>query len=199
LTAVLGEEIQNPFLDVPSSPATPNIEIAPSLDHPFEALPSTTTTTTAPPTTPTKPAPTPGCGFQRSRRRIVVTGIVLPAAEPVLGAKGTFARAYGMTCGLAGVVSVHGTLTIDYTTDTFAQLSGRGVFVGSLRGVGGVQLAFLTTVPRSTSFAGVEPAVESGRVTGVKGWRGTISLRYTATGSGDTQGSYRAVFTRATR
>jgi hypothetical protein len=183
---------ENPFFQqAPSSLGETTTGVQPRADEPV-------TTTTGPVAGTNTMTAAPG-RFRRTGGRIVVTGVILPAPEPVLGPAGTFARAYGITGGLAGVVAVEGTETIDYTTLTFAQLSGRGSFVGSLRSVGDETLTFVTTIPRSTSFAGEASATESGRITGLSGWRGTISMRYVATAHGNSLGTYRAVFARTHR
>lgn len=195
-TAVLSQYYQLPFLSTPSSPGSPTLEASPPADRSSEPPP---TTTTAPPAAAPTTTTLPPGRFVRTRDRIVVTGVVLEAPPAVLGPRGAFARAYGLSGGLDGVVSAHGTETVDYTTDTFAQLSGVSRFDGSLRSVGDTRLTFSTTIPRDTSFAGAEPATESGRVLGLNGWRGTIALRYTVSETGNSRGTYRAVFTRSAR
>ena len=186
-----GVTVENPFTQqAPSSPGDLATDAAPRAEEP--------TTTTAAPSVPATPTTAPGV-FARTSRRIVVTGVVLPAPEPVLGAAGAFARAYRTTGALAGVVAVRGTETIDYTTLTYAQLIAHSRFVGTLRSAGNVTLKFVTRVPRSTSFAGEEPSKESGTVSGMTGWKGTITMRYVASETGNSAGTYRVVFTRAHR
>lgn len=186
-----GVTVENPFTQqAPSSPGDLATDAAPRAEEP--------TTTTVAPSLPATTTTAPG-RFARTRERIVVTGVVLPAPEPVLGAAGAFARAYRTTGALAGVVAVRGTETIDYTTLTYAQLVAQSRFVGTLRSVGAVTLRFVTRVPRSTSFAGEDPAKESGAVNGMTGWKGTITMRYVASETGNSAGTYRVVFTRAHR
>jgi hypothetical protein len=187
---VAAETLENPFaLQAPASPGDTTFDVQPHVDE------STTTTTTTAPTTTTLP---PG-HFARTSDRIVITGAVLPSPEPILGAAGSFSRDYRTAGGLDGNVAVRGTETVDYTTLTFAQLSGRGHFRGTLRTMGDVALTFETSIPRSTSFDGKQRATESGPVEGLKGWKGHIALHYVVSESGNSAGTYRAVFTRARR